>query len=60
MRERVSQIVDVDIQKMNVGTFHSICARILRFEIPLLGYTRDFGIYDQVDSRALVKKLLQH
>ncbi len=58
MKERVSQLLDVDIQKMNVGTFHSICARILRFEIPLLGYTRDFGIYDQTDSRALVKEII--
>ena len=58
MKERVSQILDVDIQKMNVGTFHSICARILRFEISLLGYTRDFGIYDQLDSRALVKEII--
>ena len=59
MKERVSKILTVDTQKMNVGTFHSICARMLRFEIPRLGYTRDFSIYDQADSRALVKEIIQ-
>ncbi len=59
MKNRVSKILTVDTQKMNVGTFHSICARMLRFEIPRLGYTRDFGIYDQADSRSLVKEIIQ-
>ena len=59
MKERVSRILSVDTKKMNVGTFHSICARMLRFEIPRLGYTRDFGIYDQTDSRSLVKEIIQ-
>ena len=59
MKERVSRILSVDTKKMNVGTFHSICARMLRFEIPRLGYTRDFGIYDQADSRSLVKEIIQ-
>ena len=36
MNERVSQLLSIDTSKMNVGTFHSICARILRSEIPLL------------------------
>ena len=59
MKNRVSKILTVDTNKMNVGTFHSICARMLRFEIPRLGYTRDFGIYDQADSRSLVKEIIQ-
>jgi len=59
MKNRVSQILTVDTQKMNVGTFHSICARLLRFEISRLGYTSDFGIYDQADSRSLVKEIIQ-
>ena len=59
MKNRVSKILRVDTQKMNVGTFHSICARMLRFEIPRLGYTRDFGIYDQADSRSLIKEIIQ-
>ena len=59
MKDRVSKILTVNTTKMNVGTFHSICARMLRFEIPRLGYTRDFGIYDQADSRSLVKEIIQ-
>ena len=59
MNERVSQLLSIDTSKMNVGTFHSICARILRSEIPCLGYSRDFGIYDQQDSRMLVKEVIQ-
>ena len=39
-------------------TFHAACARILRAEAPRLGYTRQFTIYDQADSRRLVKRCL--
>jgi len=59
MKNRVSELLTIDTSRMNVGTFHSICARMLRFEIPRLGYTRDFGIYDQADSRSLVKEIIQ-
>ncbi|MBI4709347.1 MAG: UvrD-helicase domain-containing protein [Candidatus Portnoybacteria bacterium] len=41
-----------------VGTFHSICARILRQEAELLGYKKDFVIFDDKDSLALVKKVM--
>ncbi len=59
MKERVQQLLSVDASKMSVGTFHSISARLLRRDIPLLGYTRDFGIYDQTDSKALVKQVIK-
>ncbi|MBU6338172.1 MAG: UvrD-helicase domain-containing protein, partial [Acidobacteria bacterium] len=39
-------------------TFHSACARILRSEAPRLGYTRQYTIYDQADSRRLIKQNL--
>ncbi len=39
-----------------VATFHSTCARILRVEIPHLGYPRSFVIYDEDDRRALIKE----
>ena len=39
-------------------TFHAACARILRAEAPRLGYTRQFTIYDQADSRRLVKRCI--
>ena len=43
---------------MWVMTFHAACARMLRAEAPRLGYTRQFTIYDQADSRRLVKRCL--
>jgi DNA helicase-2/ATP-dependent DNA helicase PcrA len=41
-----------------VGTFHSICARILRDEAPQLGYKKDFVIFDDKDSLAMIKKVM--
>ena len=55
MKQRVQELLNMDVSSMSVGTFHSISARILRREIQLLGYSNDFVIYDQDDSRALVK-----
>ena len=43
---------------MWVMTFHSACARILRVHADRLGYTRQFTIYDQADSRRLIKRCL--
>jgi len=56
MRERVELLLGHSTRAMWVMTFHSACARILRAEAPRLGYTRQFTIYDQADSRRLVKK----
>jgi len=56
MRERVELLLGHSTRAMWVMTFHSACARILRAESPRLGYTRQFTIYDQSDSRRLVKK----
>ncbi len=41
-----------------MGTFHSICVRILRRYIDLLGYDRNFTIYDRTDQRAVLKSLM--
>ena len=43
----------------NVGTFHSICVRILRYEIERMGYSKDFNIFDTQDQLALMKKVLK-
>ena len=59
MKQRVQELLNMDISSMSVGTFHSISARILRREIQLLGYSNDFVIYDQDDSRALVKTVIK-
>ncbi len=59
MKERVSALVDYDVSKMAIGTFHSICARFLRHDAQLLGYQSHFTIYDTDDSTALIKKIMQ-
>jgi DNA helicase-2/ATP-dependent DNA helicase PcrA len=60
MKSRVFELVDEDISSINIGTFHSISARILRREINLLGYSNSFTIYDQQDSKSLVKKVMKN
>ncbi|HEX2105097.1 MAG TPA: UvrD-helicase domain-containing protein [Solirubrobacteraceae bacterium] len=56
MRERVELLLGHWTRGMWVMTFHAACARLLRAEAPRLGYTRQFTIYDQADSRRLVKR----
>ena len=58
MRERVELLLGHSTRGMWVMTFHAACARILRAEAARLGYTRQFTIYDQADSRRLVKRCL--
>jgi DNA helicase-2/ATP-dependent DNA helicase PcrA len=58
MRERVELLVGRRTRAMWVMTFHAACARMLRAEAPRLGYTRQFTIYDQADSRRLVKRCM--
>src|SRR3954447_6602595 len=58
MRERVELLVGARVRAMWVMTFHSACARMLRAEAQRLGYTRQFTIYDQADSRRLIKRCL--
>jgi DNA helicase II / ATP-dependent DNA helicase PcrA len=56
MRQRVEQLLGHGTRGMWLMTFHSACARILRAEAARLGYTRQFTIYDQADSRRLAKR----
>jgi DNA helicase-2/ATP-dependent DNA helicase PcrA len=56
MRERVERLLGHATRGMWLMTFHSACARILRAEAQRLGYTRQFTIYDQADSRRLAKR----
>jgi DNA helicase-2/ATP-dependent DNA helicase PcrA len=58
MRERAGMLVGRQVRAMWVMTFHSACARMLRADAQRLGYTRQFTIYDQADSRRLVKRCL--
>src|SRR3954470_6382525 len=59
MRERVELLLGRRTRAMWVMTFHAACARMLRADAPRLGYTRQFTIYDQADSRRLVKRCLE-
>ena len=60
MSERVTSLVQVDTSKMSIGTFHSICAGILRQNIHHLGYSNSFTIYDSSDSKALIKSIIKN
>ena len=60
MRGRIySLLPHIPNEKIKMGTFHSICASILRKEIYNLGYTAGFTIYDQQDVRTLIKKIIK-
>src|SRR3954452_12244815 len=59
MRDRVEVLLGGRTRSMWVSTFHSACARMLRAEAARLGYTRQFTIYDQSDSRRMVKRCLE-
>lgn len=59
MKERVEKLIGSSIKDLWIGTFHSLCARILRFEIERLGtYTRYFTIYDREDQKRVLKEIL--
>src|SRR6267143_1895784 len=59
MRERVGQLVGEEVARdMWVGTFHHTCVRILRREAPRLGRERSFTIFDDDDTRAALKRVL--
>jgi len=60
MRERIEQLVGAPTaRKLWMGTFHSIFSRILRQNAELIGYTRNYTIYDSSDSRSLVKTIIK-
>ena len=60
MKSRIGQLVgDERARYLQMGTFHSIFARILRAEAQSIGYTSDFTIYDEQDSRSLIKNIVK-
>lgn len=59
MKERIDRLLGDTAANMWMGTFHSVCVRILRTCIDLLGYNRDFVIYDTADARMLMKETLK-
>jgi DNA helicase-2/ATP-dependent DNA helicase PcrA len=58
MRTRIESLVGISCSSLWIGTFHSMCARILRREAGKLGYSASFTIYDDGDQVSCVKKAL--
>ena len=59
MRERIEGIVGTEARNIWMGTFHSVFAKILRFDGQKLGYPSNFTIYDTDDSKSLIKTLVK-
>lgn len=59
MKTRIEALLGDTANNMWIGTFHSVCVKILRTCIDLLGYQRDFIIYDTADTRTLMKECLR-
>ena len=58
MKQRIQALLGRDFKNLWMGTFHSIFARILRFEAHYLGYQRNFAIYDVDDQKRALKKIM--
>ena len=59
MRERIMSVVGQEAKNIWMGTFHSVFARILRVEAELLGYPKNFTIYDTDDTKSLIRAILK-
>lgn len=59
MKDRVSDLINQNVAPMWIGTFHSICVRILRKNIERLGYNPNFTIYDRDDQLTVVKEAIK-
>ena len=59
MRSRVESLVGDAVNDMWIGTFHSICVRILRKQIDRIGFDTSFVIFDTSDQKTLVKQILK-
>ncbi|MGE9515876.1 MAG: ATP-dependent helicase [Solitalea-like symbiont of Tyrophagus putrescentiae] len=58
MRERIANKIGSS-SKLWMGTFHSIFAKLLRFNASAIGYTSNFSIYDTLDSKSLLKQIIK-
>ena len=54
MKERIQKLVGEDARYLVMGTFHSVCTRLIRPYADLLGFTRDFSIYDTTDTKSVL------
>ncbi len=63
MRQRISALLaryTSATDNLTMGTFHSVCAKILRHEIGVLGYGNDFVIFDSQDQQKVIKEILEN
>ena len=60
MKNRIEKIVGSDAKNIWMGTFHSIFAKILRYESELIGYSSNFSIYDTDDSKSLLRRIIKN
>lgn len=60
MIDRIHGILGPRAEGVTMGTFHSTCARWLRREIDNLGFSKDFAIFDELDSLSLIKEILRN
>lgn len=59
MKDRIISLIGNSAENMWIGTFHSVCVRILRREAEKLGYNKNFSIYDTTDQLSIVSKAIQ-
>jgi DNA helicase-2/ATP-dependent DNA helicase PcrA len=59
MRERVEHLLGAENSPRWISTFHTLCARLLRREAPLIGLSREFVIYDAADQLSVVKQTIR-
>lgn len=60
MRTRVEDLIGAPVNGLWIGTFHSLCARILRLDGKLIGFIPSFSIFDSDDQLSLIKKVLKN
>lgn len=61
MKERITSILETTDKRLLpvIGTFHSICVRILRYEIDKIGYRSSFNIIDDQDQQSMIKRIMK-
>ncbi len=59
MKERIGQLIDYSVDKMWIGTFHSVCVRILRRDIDKIDYDKNFVIFDTSDQKIILKDCIK-
>lgn len=64
MKERVAKLISLQVKRdfklPTIGTFHSVCAKLLRSEAKRLNYTNDFVIFDAKDSQTMIKQAMKN